>query len=87
MEVGVRELRNHTASLIKAVERGEEVVLTRYGVPIARIVPIARDMTIDEWLHSVTDQVSDTGWLEELLAPGDDDTDGTDDRRLSNAWP
>jgi prevent-host-death family protein len=84
MEVGVRELRNHTTGVIEAVERGEDVVLTRHGVPIARIVPIARQLTVEEWLNAVTDQAQDTGWLEELLAEGDDDTD---DRRLSNAWP
>jgi prevent-host-death family protein len=84
MEVGVRELRNHTTGVIEAVERGEDVVLTRHGVPIARIVPIARQLTVEEWLNAVTDQAQDTGWLEELLAEGDDDTD---DRRLSNTWP
>ncbi len=38
-EVGVRELRNHTTSVIDAVERGETVYLTRHGRRIAAIVP------------------------------------------------
>jgi prevent-host-death family protein len=39
MDVSVRELRNHTARVISAVEGGEVVVLTSHGRPIADIVP------------------------------------------------
>ncbi|MBI2684585.1 MAG: type II toxin-antitoxin system prevent-host-death family antitoxin [Actinobacteria bacterium] len=39
MDVSVRELRNHTARVIAAVENGERVVLTVYGRPIADILP------------------------------------------------
>jgi prevent-host-death family protein len=39
MEVSVRELRNHTARVISAVESGERVVLTVHGRPVADIVP------------------------------------------------
>jgi prevent-host-death family protein len=39
MDVSVRELRNHTARVITAVEAGEHVVLTKYGRPVAEIVP------------------------------------------------
>lgn len=39
MDVSVRELRNHTARVIAAVESGEVVVLTVYGRPVADIVP------------------------------------------------
>ena len=42
MEVGVRELRNHTADVIAAVESGERVTLTVRGTPIADIVPHGR---------------------------------------------
>jgi hypothetical protein len=38
MEVGIRELRNHTAQVIDAVRSGERVVLTSNGEPIADIV-------------------------------------------------
>jgi prevent-host-death family protein len=85
MEVGVRELRNHTTGVIDAVERGEDVVLTRHGVPIARIMPIAHEPDIHDWLRQVTDQGQDTGWLEELLAENDD-ADDTDDRRIGASW-
>lgn len=39
MEIGVRDLRNHTASVIDAVKGGERVVLTVNGEPLADIVP------------------------------------------------
>ncbi len=39
MDVSVRELRNHTARVISAVESGERVVLTVHGRPVADIVP------------------------------------------------
>lgn len=39
MEIGVRDLRNRTASVIDAVKAGERVVLTVNGDPLADIVP------------------------------------------------
>lgn len=38
-DVSVRELRNHTARVVAAVESGEVVVLTVHGRPVADIVP------------------------------------------------
>lgn len=42
MEIGVRDLRNRTSSVIDAVRSGEQVVLTVHGEPVADIVPHAR---------------------------------------------
>ena len=39
MDVSVRELRNHTARVISAIESGEPVVLTVHGRPVADIIP------------------------------------------------
>jgi prevent-host-death family protein len=39
MDVSVRELRNHTARVISAIEAGEPVVLTKHGRPVADITP------------------------------------------------
>lgn len=39
MDVSVRELRNHTAKVVAAIESGERVVLTVHGRPVADIVP------------------------------------------------
>lgn len=35
------DLRRRTASVLRAVERGQELVITRDGDPVARIVPVA----------------------------------------------
>jgi len=42
MEIGVRDLRNRTASVIDAVKAGERVILTVNGDPMADIVPHGR---------------------------------------------
>jgi prevent-host-death family protein len=42
MEIGVRDLRNRTSSVIDAVRSGEQVVLTVHGEPVADVVPHAR---------------------------------------------
>lgn len=39
MDIGVRDLRNRTASVIDAVRAGERVTLTVNGEPTADIVP------------------------------------------------
>jgi prevent-host-death family protein len=57
MDVGVRDLRNHTAEVISAVESGERVTLTVRGQPVADIVPHRRR---SRWLEG--------SWLERELA-------------------
>ena len=38
--VGIYEARTRWSELIGKVSKGEEVTVTRHGVPVARIVPI-----------------------------------------------
>jgi prevent-host-death family protein len=40
-EVGAFEAKNALGSLLDRVERGEEIVITRHGKPVARLVPNA----------------------------------------------
>jgi prevent-host-death family protein len=43
-EVGVRELKNRTSEILRAVREGRaEYVITYRGRPVARLVPIAED--------------------------------------------
>jgi prevent-host-death family protein len=42
MDVSVRELRNHTARVVAAIEGGEPIVLTVHGRPVADILPRAQ---------------------------------------------
>ena len=39
-EIGAFEAKNRLSALLEQVERGEEVVITRRGKPVARLVPI-----------------------------------------------
>jgi len=73
MEIGVRDLRNRTASVIDAVRAGERVTLTVNGEPAADIVPHGqrtrwlsgtqlqeqlRERTADPALRSELDQLA-----------------------------
>jgi prevent-host-death family protein len=40
MEIGTFEAKNRLSELLDKVELGEEIVITRRGRPVARIVPI-----------------------------------------------
>jgi prevent-host-death family protein len=40
-EIGPFEAKNTLGSLLDRVERGEEIVITRYGKPVARLVASA----------------------------------------------
>jgi prevent-host-death family protein len=40
-EVGAFEAKNTLSALLDRVERGEEIVITRHGRPVARLVPNA----------------------------------------------
>lgn len=38
-ELGVLEAKNRLSELLDAVERGEDVIITRRGRPVAKLVP------------------------------------------------
>lgn len=56
----VAEAKNRLPSLLAAVERGEQVTITRYGKPIAEIRPV------DTAARRVT--AASIDWLEQQLA-------------------
>lgn len=39
-EIAQRELRNDSAAVLRAVEGGEHITVTRRGVPVAALVPL-----------------------------------------------
>ncbi|AWM42323.1 type II toxin-antitoxin system Phd/YefM family antitoxin [Gemmata obscuriglobus] len=59
--VGLYEAKTKLSELLDRVEGGEELVITRHGVPVARLVPAAhvsrRDIAgaISEWRRLRTD--------------------------------
>lgn len=54
--IGIFEAKAQLSQLIQAMEAGEDVVLTRHGKPVARLVPPAA--------HGVSQSVQD--WASEL---------------------
>jgi len=42
VEVGVHEAKTHLSRLLTRVAAGEDVVITRSGRPVARLVPVER---------------------------------------------
>jgi prevent-host-death family protein len=42
--IGAFEAKTHLSALLERVAQGEEIVITRHGKPLARLVPVA---TID----------------------------------------
>lgn len=40
--VGSFEAKTHLAELLASVERGEEIVITRRGTPVARLLPMEK---------------------------------------------
>ncbi|MBW8727450.1 MAG: type II toxin-antitoxin system prevent-host-death family antitoxin [Inquilinus limosus] len=45
MHISVSEAKGQLTELVRRAEAGEEVVLTRFGQPVARLVPEARKPT------------------------------------------
>jgi prevent-host-death family protein len=40
MEVNVHEAKTHLSSLLRRVEGGEEIVISRAGVAVAKLIPV-----------------------------------------------
>jgi prevent-host-death family protein len=74
-EVSVRDLRNHGGDVLDGVQRGETVIVTRSGKPVAELRPLGRQGTptaelLRRWKHvpriDLTDLRAD---LDEILDP------------------
>jgi len=46
--VGIRELRQNASAVLRKVAAGETVEVTDHGHPIARIVPLHTERTLDQ---------------------------------------
>lgn len=51
--VGAYEAKTHLSELLEKVEAGEEIVITRHGAPIARLVPVRKEASVQERLAAV----------------------------------
>lgn len=61
--VGVHQAKTHLSELLRLVEAGQEVEITRGGTPIARLVPShrqnKRQLGTDEGVFTVPDDFDD----------------------------
>lgn len=46
--ISMREANQHLSRYVQWVEEGQEVVLTRRGTPVARLVPVLPEKTLTE---------------------------------------
>ncbi len=46
--VGAYEAKTHLSKLLERVEAGEEVIITRHGSAVAKLVPIKKQTTAEE---------------------------------------
>lgn len=74
MDVSVRELRNHTARVVGAIESGEHVVLTVHGRPVADIVPRAQraERRTSERLLAELGELSELAEQLDVASPAED---------------
>lgn len=47
-QISLREANQHFAHYIKEVERGDEVLITRHGKLVARIIPVSQTKEFSE---------------------------------------
>lgn len=70
VEVASRELRNDTAGLLRRVEEGETIVITRRGKPVADLTPhrasTSRWFTPAEVMEVVEHSSADPGLRDDL---------------------
>ena len=51
--VGAYEAKTHLSELLKKVEAGEEITITKHGAPVAKLVPIKMEASAEERLAAI----------------------------------
>jgi len=78
-EIAARELRNHTAGVLRRVEAGEQVTITSRGRPVAELIPVramrSTPITRAELTRRLGRTQADPGLREELAVLAGDTTD------------
>lgn len=46
--VGAYEAKTHLSELLEKVEAGEEITITKHGAPVAKLVPVRKDVSAEE---------------------------------------
>lgn len=51
--VGAYEAKTHLSELLEKVEAGEEITITKHGAPVARLVPVKREVRAEERVAAI----------------------------------
>jgi prevent-host-death family protein len=51
--VGAYEARTHLSDLLEKVEAGEEITITKRAVPVARLVPVRKEASLEERVAAI----------------------------------
>jgi prevent-host-death family protein len=46
--IGAYEAKTHLAELLERVAKGEEIIITKHGTPVARLVPAKKSTTVEQ---------------------------------------
>lgn len=78
-EVASRDLRNNTADLLRRVDAGEQIVITRRGQPVASLVPFEQSrrrwLPRAELVRRLATAQADPGLRDDLARLAGDTTD------------
>lgn len=82
-EVGIRELKAHLSAYLREVETGKEVVITRRGTPIGRIVPAHEEKSLQEKMKPLQ-EAGIVKWSGKKLQPREPIAEVKGDRMVSD---
>jgi len=46
--IGAYEAKTHLSELLEKVEAGEEITITKHGAPVAKLVPVRKEASLEE---------------------------------------
>lgn len=78
-EIAARELRNHTADVLRRVQAGEQVTITSRGRPVAELTAVRavrrRPIARDELVRRLSRTQADAGLRDDLAVLAGETTD------------
>lgn len=61
-EVSLREANQHLSRYVEAVERGDEIIITRRGKPVAKLVKFDQKRKLSPEQRSALERMLSVGW-------------------------
>jgi len=51
--VGAYEAKTHLSALLEKVEAGEEITITKHGAPVAKLVPVKKEVSAEQRVAAI----------------------------------